>query len=72
MPSDNDLEKDEVLNLGIALLEDFQDKKEETCEEFEWYTHVLKLRIHTKETNFCNRLVKGYEALLEELNRESH
>jgi hypothetical protein len=38
-------------------------------ELFEEYTQNLQQKIHLHEKDFCNRFLKGYESLLQELSK---
>ncbi len=57
--------------LGEALLESLQAKDQKNLEVFERYTHVLRSRIHMHGDDFRTRFVKGYKALVDELNNPS-
>lgn len=55
--------------LGEALIEDLQEKDEESIDVFDLYSHALKAKIYLRENNFCPRLIKGYNALLDTLKK---
>lgn len=56
-----------IESLGKTLIEEFQEENQDDLEVFELYTHALKSKIHLREKDFCNRLVRGYAILLKTL-----
>lgn len=60
-----------ITALGVALLDTLSEENSDNLEVFERYTHVLRSKIHTHTQDFPLKLIKGYQVLLEELNKNT-
>lgn len=66
----SELSSEQALKLlGKELIEDLKTRDPNSLEIFERYSHALRLKMHFKEDEFTERLVKGYHALLDELKQ---
>lgn len=59
--------KNALMTLSKALIDKFKDSSHEPMEAFEHYTRILYSKSIPKEDEFGERLIKGYQTLIEEL-----
>jgi phage host-nuclease inhibitor protein Gam len=62
---------EEIRELAKVIAEYSNARSEELEEPFDHYAHQLKTRWHQDVKGFSSRLVKGYEALIEQLRAEN-
>jgi hypothetical protein len=61
----------EIRELAKCIVQHSNAQFEEVEEPFDHYAHQLKARWHHDVKSFSSRLVKGYEALMEQLRSEN-
>lgn len=62
---------EEIRELAKSIVEYSDAKSEELEEPFDRYAHQLQTQWHHNVKSFSNSLVKGYEALIEQLRSDN-
>ena len=65
-------EQEIIGDLAQAIIEAMTANHQEDEDPLEQYAYQLKVRLHQNPRVFRNRFVRGYQALLEELNRSKN
>jgi len=61
--------QDAIKSVAEAILEELKNKNQEEMEVFEVYTHVLHSKIHNRLQDYPTSLVKGYAAMMNQIEK---